>query len=240
MTEAITQQQLLPADLISQAIAQPNFDIEKLERLLAMKERWDKEQARKAFFESLSEFQTECPELRKGKKVSFTTTKGVTEYHYAPLADIDRQIKPLMKRCGLTKRWEITEIDKRIKVKFIVTHTDGHSEVTEMESFADTTGSKNDIQAKGSAIEYMKRYTLIGGLGLTTTDSDIDGRLPELDIDKLHKTYMDLYNQITPKKPDLGSVMHPDNWAGEKSPGIYVQAIAKARKILSELTTIKP
>lgn len=239
-TAVTTQQQLLPADLISQAIAQPDFDIEKLERLLAMKERWDKEQARKAFFESLSAFQTECPELRKNKKVSFQTSKGVTEYNYAPLADIDRQIKPLMKRFGLTKRWEITEVDKKIKVKFIVTHTDGHSEITEMEALADDTGSKNPIQAKGSSIEYMKRYTLIGGLGLTTTDSDIDGRLPELDIDKLHKTYMDLYNQITPKKPDLSSVMHPDNWAGDKTPGIYVQAIAKARKILADLTTVKP
>jgi hypothetical protein len=235
----IVQQTTTPGDLISQAI-NANLDIDKLERLLAMKERWDKDQARKLFFEALSDFQTECPELRKNKKVSFTTSKGVTEYNYAPLADIDRQIKPLLKKYGLSKRWEITETEKRIKVRCFITHTSGHSETTEMESLADESGSKNPIQAKGSAIEYMKRYTLIGALGITTADSDIDGRLPELDIDKLHKTYMDLYNQIVPKKAELASPMHPDNWAGEKTPGIYVQAIAKARKILADLTTVKP
>lgn len=240
MSESIvTQQATTPTELISLAL-QNNVDIDKLERLLAMKERWDKEQARKAFFTSLAEFQIECPELRKAKKVSFTTQKGQTEYHYAPLADIDRQIKPVMKKCGLTKRWEISDVSGKTKVKCLITHTTGHTETTEMESASDDSGSKNPIQAKGSAIEYMKRYTLIGALGLTTADSDIDGRLPEMDIDKLHKTYMELYNQIAPKKPELSTPMNPDNWAGDRSAELYVQAIAKARKILATLITVKP
>jgi hypothetical protein len=236
---AVLTQTTTPADLISQAI-NANLDIDKLERLLAMKERWDKEQARKGFFEALASFQDECPELRKTKKVSFSTQKGTTEYHYAPLADIDRQIKPVLKRFGFTKRWEITDVNGKAKVKCLITHTNGHTEATEMEAPNDTSGSKNEIQAKGSAIEYMKRYTLIGALGITTADSDIDARLPDLDIDKLHQMYMELYNQITPKDKSFIVPGNPDNWEAERTPDLYVKAIAKAREILGKLTIMKP
>lgn len=239
-TTAVTTQQTTPLELISQAI-NANLDIDKLERLLAMKERWDKEQARKGFFEALVEFQDECPELRKTKKVSFATSKGnTTEYHYAPLADIDRQIKPVLKKCGFTKRWEITDVNGKAKVKCLITHTNGHTEFTEMEAPNDTSGSKNEIQAKGSAIEYMKRYTLIGALGLTTADSDIDARMPELDVDKLHQMYMELYNQIIPKDKSFITPGNPDNWEADRTPDLYVKAIAKARQILGNLTVMKP
>jgi hypothetical protein len=237
--QSITTQQTTPADLISQAI-NSNLDIDKLERLLAMKERWDKEQARKAFFESLSAFQEECPDLRKTKAVFYKKDEPAA-YHYAPLSDIDRQIKPILKRNGLSKRFEIVTTEGKITgVACIITHVLGHSETTIMPTIADPSGGKNAIQALGSGVQYGQRYALIAALGLTTADQDIDGRMPEMDIDKLHKTYMELYNQITPKRQDLVSPMHPDNWAGEKTAGIYVQAIAKARKILAELTTVKP
>lgn len=223
-----------PTELISQAINK-DLDIEKLERLLAMKERWDKEQARKAFLNSLSEFQNDCPDLRKTKRVFFETQKGTTEYFYAPLSDIDRQIKKLMKDNGLSKRWEIKDGGEKIRVICIIAHADGHAEQTEMEATADTSGSKNAIQARGSAIEYMKRYTLIGALGITTADSDIDGRMPELDIDKLHKQYMDLYDQIVLKDKSFITPGNPDNWAAERTPGLYVKAIGKARQHLTTL-----
>lgn len=235
MSEQTAIMTTTPTDLISQAINK-DLDIEKLERLLAMKERWDKEQARKAFLNSLSEFQNDCPDLRKTKRVFFETQKGSTEYYYAPLSDIDRQIKKLMKDNGLSKRWEIKDGGEKIRVICIIAHADGHTEQTEMEATADTSGSKNAIQARGSAIEYMKRYTLIGALGITTADSDIDGRMPELDIDKLHKQYMDLYNQIVLKDKNFITPGNPDNWAAERTPALYVKAIGKARH---HLTTLK-
>jgi hypothetical protein len=95
--------------------------------------------------------------------------------------------------------------------------------------------SKNPIQARGSAIDYMKRYTLIGALGITTADTDIDGRLPEVDINKLHKAYMEIYNQIIQRDSSLSTKMHPDNWSGDITADIYIKAIGRARKILSQL-----
>lgn len=226
--------QTTPDQLLALAVNN-NLDIEKLERLLAMKERWDKVQAEKAFTQALTDFQEECPDLRKTKKVSFDTRTGQTEYHFAPLGDIDRQIKPLLKKHGFSKTWKINDAAGKIKVACIIKHVAGHSETTEMEADADTSGSKNPIQAKGSTVEYLKRYTLIGALGLTTADQDIDGRLPELDIDKLHKEYMRIYGDIIQIDSNYSTKMNPDNWGGEVTAEIYVKAIGKARQILAQL-----
>lgn len=225
-----------PDQLLAMAIDK-NLDIDKLERLVAMKERYDAQQAKKAYNAALSEFQRECPDIRKTKKVRFETKSGFTSYDYAPLSDIDRQIKGLMNKHGFAKDWKISEANGKIKVICVIKHIAGHQEEgAEMESDADTSGGKNAIQGKGSAIEYMKRYTLIGALGLTTADQDIDGRMPELDIDKLHKQYMELYDKICLKDKTFISPGHPDNWAAERTPKLYVQAIGKAREILAKLT----
>lgn len=234
MSELIVNDKESPSSLIAQAV-QNGASIETLERLMALEERWQAKIAQKAFFESLSTFQNKCPDLRKTKQVSF----GDTKYSYAPLADIDRQIKPMLKDTGFSKRWEIQDDGDKIKVTCIITHELGHSERTTMEANPDTSGKKNAIQARGSAIEYMKRYTLLGSLGITTADSDIDGRLPELDVDKLHKQYMELYNQIVEKDPQYLSSMDPDNWQAERNAPLYVKAIGKAREILAKLVTVK-
>jgi hypothetical protein len=226
-----------PDQLLTLAVDK-NLDIDKLEKLMAMKERWEAQQAKRAFNIALSAFQKECPDLRKNKTVSFTTKDGrLTEYNYAPLSDIDRQIKSLLNKHGLSKNWKISETEAKIKVTCVIKHIDGHEEEgAEMESEADTSGGKNAIQGKGSSIEYMKRYTLIGALGLSTADQDIDGRMPELDIDKLHKNYMGLYNQIILKDSSFISPGDPDNWQADRTPDLYIKAIGKARKLLTELT----
>ena len=41
----------------------------------------------------------------------------------------------------------------------------------------DTSGSKNSIQSRGSAVSYLQRYSLVGALGLTTADEDMDARM---------------------------------------------------------------
>jgi uncharacterized protein (DUF3820 family) len=51
----------------------------------------------------------------------------------------------------------------------------GHSESTTLSAAKDGSGNKNDIQARGSAATYLQRYTLIGALGLTTANEDVDG-----------------------------------------------------------------
>jgi len=225
-----------PDQLIALAVDK-NLDIEKLEKLLALKERWEAGEARKRFEEALSQFQEKCPDIRKTKPVRFETRGGgTTEYYYAPLGDIERQIRQLLKDCGLTKKWKPFVNKEEIKVICIISHIAGHSEETEMSASPDATGSKNPIQAIASTVEYLKRHTLLAALGITTADQDVDGRLPELDVDKLHKQYMELYEKIVLKDDKFRTPGHPDNWAAERTPHLYVQAIGKARQIIAKLT----
>jgi hypothetical protein len=76
----------------------------------------------------------------------------------------------------------------------------------------------------------------LAALGITTADQDIDGRLPELDIDKLHNQYMELFEKIVAKDEKFRTPGDPDNWAADRTPQLYVQAIGKARQILAKLT----
>jgi hypothetical protein len=222
-----------PSDLLSQAIDK-GMSVEGLEKLMDLQERWEANKARKLFFEAFTNFQAECPDLRKTKEVAFNQTK----YNYAPLADITRQIGKVLKANELSYRWEIQDNMNEIKVTCLVSHIDGHTERTTMQANPDTSGAKNAIQARGSAIEYLKRYTLIGALGLSTADSDIDGRLPDVDIDKLHSDYMGLYDQII-QIDSSQSKFHPDNWKVQPTPKLYVKAIGEIRKVLFELQNKK-
>jgi len=44
-----------------------------------------------------------------------------------------------------------------------------------LREFPDTSGSKNSIQAVGSTVSYLQRYTLYSILGLASKDADTDG-----------------------------------------------------------------
>lgn len=231
--EIVIQQSMNPEQLLTLAVNN-NLDIDKLERLMSLQKDWQADQARKAFFSSLAKFQSEVPEIRKSKAVAFNEVK----YNYAPLADVVRQIKDTCRECGLSYRWEIQDDKELIKVTCLVTHLDGHTEQTTMTATPDDSGKKNKIQQRGSSIEYLKRYTLIGALGLSTTDSDIDGLIPEIGLDILHKTFIESYNKLI-QLDSTYTRIHPDNWKGEKNQKIYLKAISEVRRLVTEKTPKK-
>jgi hypothetical protein len=240
METAITKQNLSveptnPGHLLELAINK-DLDVEKLTKLMELQKAWQADQARKAFFEAMSKFQSTAPELRKNKKVKFETSKGTTEYSYAPLSDITRQILPACEQNGLTYRWEIKDTKEEIQVTCLITHTSGHTEVTTMTASPDVTGSKNPIQARGSAIEYLKRYTLIGALGISTADSDVDGETPAIDIDILHTQYMREYNKLIQVDGSY-TKWHPDNFKSDKTAKLYIRAIGAIRQELIKVTS---
>ena len=155
---------------LMQVAVESNADLDKLEKLMNLQQRWEAGEARKAFFSAMANFQRNCPSIKKLKKGH--------NYLYAPLGDIMAQIREPLFNCGLSIRFE-QDHSHGITVTCIVSHKDGHSERTTMTGGADTSGSKNGIQAIGSTVTYLQRYTVIGALGITTADADIDGRLPQ-------------------------------------------------------------
>lgn len=234
--ELVIQQSMNPSQLLTLAVDK-DLDVEKLSKLMDLQRQWQAEQNRKAFFESFIEFQTECPDIRKTKGVAFKENGPVT-YHYAPLSDIVRQIKPVEKKHGFSHRWEFNDNKDEIKVTCLLTHRDGHTERTTMQSGVDNSPGKNSIQGRGSAIEYLKRYTLIGALGLSTTDSDVDGYSPEISIDILHKQYMEHYGELIQMDSSF-TRWHPDNFKSDKTQKLYLKAIAEIRKKLIQVTPKK-
>ena len=163
-----------PAAMLALAVGK-GLDVQSLERLMALYERYEENQARKAFFAALAEFQSEVPPLVKDKSVSY----GDTHYKHASLGSIAQAIREPLKRHGLSYRFTIENDENGISVACVVTHVQGHSEPTKMGSPSDSSGKKNPIQSLGSSVTYLQRYTLIAALGLTTADEDMDGRSPQ-------------------------------------------------------------
>lgn len=196
-----------PARLIELAITQ-NADVEKLERLMQLQERWDKKQAEKAFYDALSRFQSVCPTINKAKKVSYNKT----EYTYATLDDVVKAIREPLKQCGLTYRWEQSEPDGAIHIDCVITHVNGHSERNGMTALPDNSGAKNEIQQRGSAVTYLQRYTLIGALGITSADTDDDGKASgALNVERM----LDHMNCV---KEHWESIVAMKEWIGTDQP----------------------
>lgn len=205
MTEELTRYEVVeqegtPETLIGYAISR-NAPIETLEKLMALQERHEANEARKAYMKAMAAFKTDPPDIFKNKRVSFNTkTGGVTEYNHATLDHVAGSIGKALSKHGLSASWKI-EQDKKIKVTCTITHEMGHSESTSLESDAETSGTKNQIQAIGSAITYLQRYTLLALVGLAAKDQDDDANSvePEYITDKQLSSIVDL---IADKKVD--------------------------------------
>lgn len=180
-----------PSTLLELAISK-GAEVDQLEKLMALQERYDAKQAKSAFLRAMTEFQASVPRITK--------TKEGHNYKYTPLADIAEQIKETLQLCGLSFRFEQNH-ESGIQVTCVVSHIDGHSERTTMKADADGSGSKNAVQAVGSTVSYLQRYTLIGALGLTTADEDIDARLP---YERITKQQVEaIQNTLADLEPEL-------------------------------------
>jgi uncharacterized protein (DUF3820 family) len=183
-----------PDQFIQTAITQ-GLSVEHLERLMALQERWQANQAKASFLDALNLFQSSVPVLEKKKQVKFNTTN----YKYAPLGEIAETIKDTMKLAQLSYRWEFEDRESQIVCTCIVSHSLGHSERTSMSAGKDSSGNKNDIQSRGSTMTYLQRYTLIAALGITTADEDVDGRRMEQDEPERKQKYNTHTGEIHPQ-----------------------------------------
>ena len=165
-----------PTDLLTLAI-EKDASIEKLEKLMELQSKWEAKEARKHFFDAMAKFQNEKPEIKKNKKVSFTSrkTNTKTEYHYAPLPQIQKQIDPILAKYNLSYTFETTEENGKLNVACVVTHNLGHIKKYKMSAPNDVSGNKNAIQSIGSTNSYLQRYTLCNAFGISA-EQDNDGQ----------------------------------------------------------------
>lgn len=176
--EAHTGTALTPMDMVGRAVAS-GASIEVVEKLMALHERWEANQGRKAFDEAMSAAKAEIPVIFKSREVDFTSSKGRTHYRYEDLAEIAKTVNPILGRHGLSYRFRTTSpANEPVTVTCIVSHRQGYSEENTLSAGRDESGNKNSIQAIGSTLTYLQRMTLKAALGLAAS-SDDDGKAAE-------------------------------------------------------------
>jgi len=184
-----------PAEMIQAAITS-GADLEKLQGLLSLQERWEANEAKKAYVQAMASFKEESPKITKDK------TNKQYDSKYTSLSNLVNTVNPVLSRFGLSASWDIVQ-NGNIKVSCKVTHKQGHSEKSNMEADADTSGAKSKIQQIKSTITYLKAVTFESILGLASSDANLDddgtGSVEKIDEKQL-SDILDLLNAIDSKE----------------------------------------
>lgn len=171
-----TNSSMTPLQMLSAAIER-GADMALLEKLMDLQERWQANEARKAFDAAMSDARAEITPITKGQHVEYQNKTGdITSYDHENLADIAVVVDPILARHGLSYRYRATSnLNEPIRCTCIVSHRLGHFEENTLQAGADSSGGKNSIQAIGSTLTYLQRYTLKAALGLSASKDD-DGK----------------------------------------------------------------
>lgn len=171
VSQAVSQVAVTPMAMLAMAV-EKGASVEQLERLMALQERYEANEAKKEFVAALAKFKENPPEIIKNIKVSF----GNTKYSHAGLDQASDKIGAALSAVGLSHTWEVQQDGAKIKVTCILTHSRGHSERVSMEGASDTSGSKSQNQAIASTTSFFQRYTLLMAVGVAPKNVDDDGR----------------------------------------------------------------
>jgi hypothetical protein len=194
--QALTPTGITPADMILKAVTE-KADLDKLEKLLALQERYEANEAKKAYYKAMAQFKANPPKIDKDKEVAFNTNAGKTSYKHATLGNVTEKVSAELSKYGLSAGWT-TKQNGQICVTCRITHELGYSEETTLCAPADNSGSKNVIQQIGSTITYLERYTLLALTGLATYDQDDDGQAvgKQLINDNQKSQILDMINDL--------------------------------------------
>ncbi|MEW8178577.1 MAG: ERF family protein [Candidatus Thiodiazotropha endolucinida] len=161
---------MTPANMLAMAVQQ-GADLEKLEKLIQLEERWDKNNARKAYHAAVANFKRNPPKVIKDKVNKQYNSK------YASKHSLVNTVNAELGKYGLNARWDIKQDDDAmITVSCILTHELGHSESVTMKAPPDSSGSKNPIQQIKSTKTYLEIATFESVTGVAASDEgDDDG-----------------------------------------------------------------
>lgn len=163
-----------PKGMIELAISK-GADLDKLEKLLTLQERWDANEAKKAFNSCMVEVHKNIPMIGKSLKNEQTHSK------YASLDNIIFETKAIYTEQGFSISFHegVTEKPEHIRVCADVTHRLGHKEPYFYDVPMDGKGLKGNanmtpIHAKASSTSYGRRYLMCMIWNIPTGD-DNDG-----------------------------------------------------------------
>jgi hypothetical protein len=159
--------------MIERAAANPQVNIDKLERLLDMQERMIARAAKAVFAKALAALQRELPVV--AERGLIRDRNGKVQSRYALWEDLNDAIRPALAKHGFSLSFRTGYEGDKILVTGVLLHRAGHSEETTLHLPLDLSGTKNAVQGIGSSTSYGKRYTAQALLNLTSHGEDDDG-----------------------------------------------------------------
>lgn len=159
----------------------------------------------KNIFKALAEFQQEVPVIFKD-----TSAYG---YKYADLPKILEVINPLLKKNGLG----FTQLINENTLKTIIFHVESGEQIESNIDIPQGVELKgqNTFQIMGSAITYLRRYSLSAMLGLVT-DKDVDIAGEQTKSKPAAKKKLDVTTETFPKAiASVASGDHTVEWIKE-------------------------
>lgn len=159
--------------VIARAAADPNVDVDKLERLLAMQERVLAREAAQAFTVAMKAAQEEAEPIKRNKKNASTNSS------YTDLEKLSKELDPISHRHGFTLSFGSGEssLKDHYRVTCDVAHIAGHEKLYFLDVPVDMTGIKGNqnktaTHGFGSALSYGRRYLKLLIFDVATTDDD--------------------------------------------------------------------
>jgi hypothetical protein len=186
--------------LIDRYVRDPTVDVDRLERLLAMKERMDAREAETAFNEALTLAQEEI------QPVARTTENTVTRSFYAKLEEVDAAIRPIYLRHGFSLSYSTVAplVVGNIRIECRCARG-AHVERFYREAGPDTLGPKGSptktaLHGSASTETFLKRYLACGIFNVVFKDMDDDGTSGTIDEAQIEEI-RDLLNRTHPIDP---------------------------------------
>jgi len=162
--------------MIERAARDPAVDIDKLQKLMEMREKSETQAALRAFNGAMKAAQAEM------RPIGADATNSQTRSKYATYAKLDSALRPIYTKHGFALSFDEAESPKpdHIRVLCYVSHDAGYIRTYHKDMPADGKGAKGgDVMTKthaaGAAASYGARYILKGIFNVAVGEDDRDG-----------------------------------------------------------------
>lgn len=151
--------------------------------------------------------QSEFPKIEQDQKAS--TFGGGKGYAYADINSILSIVRPILNRHGLGVNHDVTSEPNRVGVETVIFSVDGETLKSPI-FYAETTGLvQKGVQAYGSLVTYLRRYSLVSFLGIAYGVEDDDGLLA-VDAHESHRRQQKVAPKPVPKAEAKPAINYAD------------------------------
>ncbi len=191
---------ITPADLLRIAMESGDKDIERLERLMSMDERYRESQERERKRQAELAFRRDFALLRgenvivpKSKYVDRGKAGSFMQAEYGVVADM---LSPVLSKHGFgfrhdvkfgSRPWITDGVENTIAWVFVtcfLEHRDGHIEKLDLEGPPGELHANTPVQNMQATASYLKRQSLLAITGTATADEDDETRMRRVAGDK--------------------------------------------------------